>query len=296
MSNYALPGTQIAPDAWKWLRGPHQVPKFPNLNVPNLADITRLCDPEIDNHPFPSSPAEIDVQMEELRNLARWRNDSGQLSSTNPISLRKPISRFLQLRPQPLGAVYDSLRAETAPVILTGRELARWFEKDTPTLAHAHALNHLIQTVNPPQKWPPNQAQIWAALNVTIYTAMLAAWYYKWEHRATKNKPRPTEQPNANLVVLYDTLDDDSPVPGPQPSPGTPRHPSYPSGHSTVAGAASELLANYFPGERNELENLADNAGLARMWAGIHYRADHEFGLAIGRAIGNLIYNRVNPQ
>lgn len=285
------------PDAWKWIPGSQTNPPKPppNLGVPTFAEIQKVCDPEIQRHPFPKSKSELDAQLEELRYLARLLDDAGKVSSTSTTSPRKPISIFLQRRPQPIGAVHDELRAETAPVILTGRELARWFEKDTPNLAFSHALNYLIVKENPTLKWsPPRQAQVWTALNLAIYTALLAAWHYKWNEPTTKFKPRPAEV-NKTIPVLYDFKLDGSPVTTPPTFPGTPRHPSYPSGHSAVAGAACELLSLYFVTYRSEFDNLADNAGLARMWAGIHYRADHEFGVAIGRAIGKLIYARVNP-
>ena len=47
-------------------------------------------------------------------------------------------------------------------------------------------------------------------------------------------------------------------------SPGTPRHPAYPSGHSTYSGAASEILSFFFPDYRADLDRLADNIGIAR--------------------------------
>ena len=301
MTTFALKPYQ-EPDAWKWIPGSETNPPKPppNLGVPTLAEIQKVCDPEIKRHPFPKDGAELDAQLQELRILAGLLDDPNAVANASP--LRKPISAFLQRRPQPLGAVYDELRAETAPVILTGRELARWFEKDTPNLAYAHALNYLIYKENPALKLsPPKQAQIWTALNLAIYTALLAAWHYKWNEPSTKFKPRPCEtdpfqnDPAKRLSVLYDFKPDGSPVTTPQPFPGTPRHPSYPSGHSAIAGAACELLSLYFAAYRSDFDNLADNAGLARMWAGIHYRADHEFGVAIGRAIGKLIYARVNP-
>ncbi len=120
-----------------------------------------------------------------------------------PCRERRQISSFLQYRPQPLGAAYNLDRDPLAhalrqggasepnlleiyrgeeidaryPVIRTGRELARWFESETPGHGHRHALNLLLRDAN----WsPPRQAWVWAALDITIYSALLAAWYYKW--------------------------------------------------------------------------------------------------------------------
>jgi hypothetical protein len=104
---------------------------------------------------------------------------------------------------------------------------------------------------------------------------------------------------DTGLSVLYDrVLDRTGAVERatrvfPLPSPGTPRHPAYPSGHSVVGGAGSEVLAYFFPGERAELEYLADNCGMARLWAGVHYRSDHLQGMALGRHIGRLIIDQL---
>lgn len=40
---------------------------------------------------------------------------------------------------------------------------------------------------------PPRQVQIWAALNMAVYAALLAAWHYKWVEMAARKKARPAE-------------------------------------------------------------------------------------------------------
>lgn len=75
----------------------------------------------------------------------------------------------------------------------------------------------------------------------------------------------------------------------PQADPGivtvfpTPPHPSYPAAHSCVSGAANGVLSAFFPSERARLDNLAQESGLSRIYAGIHYRFDTVAGLALGR-------------
>ena len=36
-------------------------------------------------------------------------------------------------------------------------------------------------------------------------------------------------------------------------------------------------------------QDKADEAGMSRMWAGIHYRSDIETGLKLGRQVGDLV-------
>jgi membrane-associated phospholipid phosphatase len=65
---------------------------------------------------------------------------------------------------------------------------------------------------------------------------------------------------------------------------GLPPHPSYPSAHSCASGAFNGVLAHEFPSEAGRLAQIAEEASLSRLYAGIHYRFDMEAGLALGRA------------
>lgn len=63
----------------------------------------------------------------------------------------------------------------------------------------------------------------------------------------------------------------------------TPNHPSYPSGHSCISSAFGAVLTDAFPSEREELGALVEEAGMSRIYAGIHYRFDVEAGQGVGR-------------
>jgi len=65
----------------------------------------------------------------------------------------------------------------------------------------------------------------------------------------------------------------------------TPPHPSYPSAHSCGSGATTGVLALEFPDEATRVEAFALEAGLSRLYAGIHYRFDMAAGVALGRAV-----------
>jgi membrane-associated phospholipid phosphatase len=114
----------------------------------------------------------------------------------------------------------------------------------------------------------PAAARVHVALAEAIYRSFIACWQEKWRYL----RPRPTD--------LDATLPTAIPV---------PRHPSYPSGHSTVAGAASAILAHFFPAEAERWQAMAQEAGIARLKAGIHYRSDHTAGLALGSEIAQEI-------
>jgi hypothetical protein len=88
-----------------------------------------------------------------------------------------------------------------------------------------------------------------------------------------------------------------------EPLLNTPPFPEYPSGHSTQSGAAAAVLTNLF-GENFAFEDktgahaglaprnfpsfwaAADDAGISRLYGGIHFRAAIERGLEQGRCIG----------
>ncbi|MEB3174977.1 MAG: phosphatase PAP2 family protein [Cyanobacteriota bacterium] len=275
--------------------------------VPSLEEIICAVDARgVDlTYPAKDSP-EGRAEIEELIDLSQLRDDPSALYAPGK---RRAISRFLQLRPQPYGAVYNRLTPETEPVIRTGRELARWFESETPGLAERQALNYLL----PQFGWsPPRQARVWCALDCAIYGALLAAWYYKWRDARTQCRPRPW-QVSKKVSVLYNvkanaTVSGDGPlarntftalnekgeiVEKPLETPGTPRHPAFPAGHSTVAGAGFGILSHFFPDFISDFEDLADNEGMARLWAGIHYRSDHTFGLELGKTVASLIIERL---
>ena len=254
------------------------------IRYPSLAEIRKKVKQLLQEHPFPNDPDNLEADIRELIELEGLRTEENKIASQTINRVRKPLSIFL------LDGNLDNKFYKEHKVadshIKTGENLARRFENDTTLLGGWMALNYLLAEVKKP---PTEQAFIWAALSMAVNSALLAAWHYKWMEPSTRLKPRPSEV-YPKLTVLYKTDKED----------GNPRHPSYPSGHSTVGGATSAVLKYFFGNEKHssfctdrsintELDNLADNAGLARMWAGIHYRADHEFGLALGAAVAELV-------
>jgi membrane-associated phospholipid phosphatase len=73
---------------------------------------------------------------------------------------------------------------------------------------------------------------------------------------------------------------------------GQPNFPTYTSGHSTFSGAASEVLSYIFPDKKSQLEAMAQEASISRVYGGIHFRFDCEAGLEGGHKIGQLAVSR----
>jgi hypothetical protein len=92
---------------------------------------------------------------------------------------------------------------------------------------------------------------------------------------------------------------------------GCPLHPSYPAGHAAIAGASATIMKALFQGSAlisntvdvsadglslipytssaltigGEIDKLAYNQIMGRIWAGIHYRSDADGGLALGEEV-----------
>ncbi len=71
-------------------------------------------------------------------------------------------------------------------------------------------------------------------------------------------------------------------------SVGQPNHPSYPSDHSCVSSSAAAVLTVFFPDRSANLDAMVKEAGLSRMYAGIHYRFDIEAGQSLGRSVAEF--------
>jgi hypothetical protein len=100
---------------------------------------------------------------------------------------------------------------------------------------------------------------------------------------------------------------------------GAPLHPSFPAAHAEIAGACVTILKAFtepsfrfpntvcvsrdgldrrkFDGDltlEGELNKLAWNMAFGRSFAGVHYRSDLEFGLALGENIGLQLLSELN--
>jgi membrane-associated phospholipid phosphatase len=117
----------------------------------------------------------------------------------------------------------------------------------------------------------PTAARVMSSLHVAIYDAMVAAWDSKYLYC----RPRPSDF-NRSLTTV---------IPN-------PRSPSYPSEHAVAAGAASAVLAYFFPQQAAFFNAKAEEAGQSRLLAGVQYPSDVKDGLELGRAVAQLVIAR----
>jgi membrane-associated phospholipid phosphatase len=115
-----------------------------------------------------------------------------------------------------------------------------------------------------------------ALLHVAIYDATVAAWDAKY----TYWRPRPSEFNAGGPKFSFQTAIPD------------PRSPAYPCEHSVAAGAAAAVLGYLFPQDAAMFAAKAAEAAESRLLAGVQHRSDTVAGLALGRAVAELVIAR----
>jgi membrane-associated phospholipid phosphatase len=127
-------------------------------------------------------------------------------------------------------------------------------------------------------------ARLFAELNLTFADATIA--FYDAKYRLAIWRP----------VTALQATD-----PGWTPLATTPADPSYPGAHSVIGQAGAVVLGRWFgprvrftvtsealPGVTRSFTGFqaaADEAGLSRIYAGVHTRLDHAAGQRLGRAV-----------
>lgn len=138
-----------------------------------------------------------------------------------------------------------------------------WNAGQSPN-SNAIVQNLAVELLRSHRKSDVESARIMFRLNASVYDALVGCFDAKYVYWFIRP---PQADPMITLPI------------------GLPPHPSYPSAHSCVSGAASGVLMAAFPDERERLEALAQEASLSRLYAGIHYRFDMVAGLALGRNV-----------
>lgn len=142
-----------------------------------------------------------------------------------------------------------------------------------------------IATSTPPGHWneiaaadflKKNFSEVrWARNLALLNMAEFDAAVVTWDTKMFYFNPRPSQ-----LDPRIKTLT------------GLPNFPSYISGHSTFSGAAATILGHIIPERKAAYEAMAQEAAMSRLYGGIHYRADCEVGLSVGKNVGNYAVQR----
>jgi hypothetical protein len=172
-------------------------------------------------------------------------------------------------------------------------------------------------TFSPPSRWLAIANQVYELENVDLETAVyanaklglalndcvVACWYSKYfydiERPVTyiRKFMRSSWQP-----ALYNPLTKETGI--------SPNFPAYPSGHSTMGGAAAEVLTDIFgnyypmtdrchegredfeggkPRQFNSFYEMANENAFSRVPLGVHFRMDCEQGVNLGIRVGRKV-------
>ena len=111
-------------------------------------------------------------------------------------------------------------------------------------------------------------AHVFALVNAAGSDAILGCWEAKYYYLTLRPwMVAPIDLPKTKLDI------------------GRPNHPSYPSGHSCVSSAAATVLEHFFPAKSTTLNQQVAEAGISRIYAGIHYFVDIKQGQALGQSV-----------
>ena len=141
-------------------------------------------------------------------------------------------------------------------------------------------------------------ARLFAVLNFAFADSVIAFYDAKYTYLLW----RPISairgaMTDGNCITVFD--------PTWTPLATTPADPSYPGAHSTVSAAGAAVLGAFFgngdqiqvtsdvlPGVVRSFDSytaVASEAGLSRIYAGVHTRLDHDAGLVLGGDVAQFV-------
>jgi hypothetical protein len=141
-------------------------------------------------------------------------------------------------------------------------------------------------------------ARLFATLNIAVADAAISCWECKYEFDLW----RP-------VTAIWEAEHDGNPGTSPDPDwlplLTTPPFPGYTSGHSTFSSSSAAVLAAFFGSDEmsftfeaiglsrdfTSLQAAAEEAGISRIYGGIHYMSDNVAALESGRKIGEYIFD-----
>lgn len=151
-------------------------------------------------------------------------------------------------------------------------EIARYWGTGVATKQWTPIIDILIDTYGVSA---PRAARILASIQASLNDTFVVVWNLKFKWDVAR--PNQLDHDLATITC-------------------TPRHPTYPSGHATVAGCASTILTYFFPAESERLEELAQECAISRLYGGVHFPIDNNEGLQLGRQLGHIIVNNLKRQ
>ncbi|MFN0299888.1 MAG: vanadium-dependent haloperoxidase [Burkholderiales bacterium] len=163
------------------------------------------------------------------------------------------------------------VRRHTAASTEESTRIAKFYDMTTGTLVAGFWNERATELIRKNAVGELQAARVLATMNVAMMDAAISCHDTKYTYWV----PRPS-QADTSIKPLI----------------SVPNHPSYPSNHSCISTAAGLVLAHFFPQDRGRLEAIAVEAGISRIYAGLHFRFDVDAGEEIGRKVANVAIAR----
>ena len=201
-----------------------------------------------------SDPSATQTSAAAEPDVRRWK--TWVLPSASSIPVSPPPASGSEVAKADLAAV-RRLAEERTPAVIA--EIDRW-SSPLPTQPWMTAAFDLVAAQ---AKNPPLSTRNYALVHGAMYDAMVASHHWKYEYNV---------EPPAGIDTAIPAGAD----------------PSYPSEHAAMAGAASRVLAHLYPDESAlRLDELAEQAALSRVQAGVNTPSDVAAGLELGRTVAD---------
>jgi hypothetical protein len=152
------------------------------------------------------------------------------------------------------------------------KKIAEYWGTGVATKQWTPIIDRLIDTYG---VTAPHAARILDTCHAAINDSFVVTWFIKYKLDVAR--PNQLDHDLATFVC-------------------TPRHPTYPSGHSVVAGCAEIVLSYYFPEESGKLANLAEECAVSRLYGGVHFPVDNDEGLRLGKQIGKMVVKQLEKE
>jgi len=241
----------------------------------------------------PNPPAFSAADFPQWGALDPFVLDSGdQFRAPTPLTLSSAEYAAQVEEVKALGAINSTVRTEEQTEIALF-----WRDGGGTYTPPGHMVQIALAAAGAEGLTTTENAVLFGMLNTALADAAVAAWdtKYTYDYWRPIQAIRETFNDGNALTVADPTW---------TPLFATPSHPSYVSGHSTFSAAGAAVLTAVFgddyafsvtstglPGVTRSFDSFAaaaEEAGMSRIYGGIHYMQDNTAGLALGAQVGDL--------
>jgi hypothetical protein len=245
----------------------------------------------------PTPPANAPAAAPQWGSITPWAMSSPtQFRNPNgPPALNSPDFTAAFNKVKEIGSATSTTRTQEQS------DIALYWAGATGTSTPVGHWNRIAQSVAESQGNTLEQnARLFALVGIAQADAFIACWDNKYHY----NDWRPV-----TAIRAAETDGNPDTVADPNWSSfiPTPNHPSYLSGHSSMSGASSAVLAGVFGTDNISFTASAEGvsvpdrtfasfslaseeAAVSRLYGGIHWKYDNDDGLALGGLVGGHVF------